>query len=195
MTNNKKIVELMDIFEKVKEKFLKDEKEIIRIDVNERTLSARLMFHLQTLLLNEIYQENYKEYSVDCEYNRINEIEYKILKVCEYIEKTKNFEEVDKKVYPDIIVHKRNENNNLIVIEMKKVNSYIKKKENDKNRLKAMTNPRKLNNFNYILGVYFEVDTTGNNNHIIEFFVNGKEYKKVENRINGILKLVLVKDL
>lgn len=195
MTNNKKIVELMDIFEKVKEKFLKDEKEIIRIDVNERTLSARLMFHLQTLLLNEIYQENYKEYSVDCEYNRINEIEYKILKVCEYIEKTKNFEEVDKKVYPDIIVHKRNENNNLIVIEMKKVNSYIKKKENDKNRLKAMTNLRKLNNFNYILGVYFEVDTTGNNNHIIEFFVNGKEYKKVENRINGILKLVLVKDL
>ena len=195
MTNNEKIVELIGIFEKAKEKFLKDEKEIIRIDVNERTLSARLMFHLQTLLLNEIYQENYKEYSVDCEYNRINEIEYKILKVCEYIEKTKNFEEVDKKVYPDIIVHKRNENNNLIVIEMKKVNSYIKKKENDKNRLKAMTNPRKLNNFNYILGVYFEVDTTGNNNHIIEFFVNGKEYKKVENRINGILKLVLVKDL
>ena len=195
MTNNKKIVELMDIFEKVKEKFLKYEKEIIRIDVNERTLSARLMFHLQTLLLNEIYQENYKEYSVDCEYNRINEIEYKILKVCEYIEKTKNFEEVNKKVYPDIIVHKRNENNNLIVIEMKKVNSYIKKKENDKNRLKAMTNPRKLNNFNYILGVYFEVDTTGNNNHIIKFFVNGKEYKKVENRINSILKLVLVKDL
>lgn len=175
---NKEIFELMDIFEKAKNKFLKEEKEIIKIDVNERTLSARLMFHLQTLLLSEIYQESYKEYSVDCEYNRINEIEYKILKVCEYIEKTKNFEEVDKKVYPDIIVHKRNENNNLIVIEMKKVNSYIKKKENDKNRLKAMTNPRKLNNFNYTLGVYFEVDTIGNNNHIIEFFVNGKEYKK-----------------
>ena len=86
-----------------------------------------------------------------------------------------NILEVDKKVYPNIIVHKRNENNNLIVIEMKKVNSYIKKKENDKNILKAMTNPRKLNNFNYTLGVYFEVDTIGNNNHIIEFFVNGKE--------------------
>ena len=41
-----------------------------------------------------------------------------------------------------------------------------------------MTNPKKLNNFNYILGVYFEVDTTDNNNHIIEFFVDGKEYKK-----------------
>ena len=71
---NKEIFELMDIFEKAKNKFLKEEKEIIEINVNERTLSARLMFHLQTLLLNEIYQENYKEYSVDCEYNRRKEI-------------------------------------------------------------------------------------------------------------------------
>ena len=64
---NKEIFELMDIFEKAKNKFLKEEKEIIKIDVNERTLSTRLMFHLQTLLLSEIYQESYKEYSVDCE--------------------------------------------------------------------------------------------------------------------------------
>ena len=83
---NKEIFELMDISEKSKNKFLKEEKEIIEIDVNERTLSARLMFHLQTILLeNKLYREKYKTYSVDCEYNRINEIEYKILKVCEYI--------------------------------------------------------------------------------------------------------------
>ena len=44
MTNNEKIVELIGIFEKAKNKFLKNEKEIIEIDVNERTLSARLMF-------------------------------------------------------------------------------------------------------------------------------------------------------
>ena len=90
MTNNEKIIELIGIFEKAKEKFLKDEKEIIRIDINERTLSARLMFHLQTILLeDELYREKYKTYSVDCEYNRINEIEYKILKVCEYMRKQK----------------------------------------------------------------------------------------------------------
>ncbi|EJG10066.1 hypothetical protein A447_01131 [Fusobacterium vincentii ATCC 51190] len=41
---NKEIFELMDIFEKAKNKFLKEEKEIIKIDVNERTLSTRLMF-------------------------------------------------------------------------------------------------------------------------------------------------------
>ena len=102
MTNNEKIVELMDIFEKAKEKFLKDEKEIIRIDINERTLSARLMFHLQTLLLSEIYQESYKEYSVDCEYNRRKEI-VKILPK-EYRE----LEKKDKQIYPDIILHQRN---------------------------------------------------------------------------------------
>lgn len=63
--------------------------------------------------------------------------------------------------------------------------------------MKAMTNPKKLNNFNYILGVYFEVDTTDNNNHIIEFFVNENNIKKlkIENRINTILKLILFKDL
>ena len=177
MTNNEKIVELIGIFEKAKEKFLKDEKEIIEIDINERTLSARLMFHLQTILLeDELYREKYKTYSVDCEYNRINEIEYKILKVCEYIEKTKNFEEVDKKVYPDIIVHKRNENNNLIVIEMKKSTSNnIDCKEKDRERLKIMTNLNDPNNFNYTLGIYFELDITDNNN-IIKFFVDEKEY-------------------
>ena len=192
---NKEIFELMDIFEKAKNKFLKEEKEIIEIDVNERTLSARLMFHLQTILLEDkLYREKYKTYSVDCEYNRINEYKIKTLKRYENFEIDDNSDKI-RKIFPDIILHKRKEDDNLIVIEMKKVNSYIKKKENDKNRLKAMTNPRKLNNFNYILGVYFEVDTTGNNNHIIEFFVNGKKYKKTKNRINDILKLILFKDL
>ena len=175
---NKEIFELMDIFEKAKEKFLKEEKEIIEINVNERTLSARLMFHLQTLLLNEIYQENYKEYSVDCEYNRINEDKIKTLKRYENFEIDDNSDKI-RKIFPDIIFHKRKEEGNLIVIEMKKSTLNDEKcKEKDKIRLKIMTNPNDLNNFKYTLGVYFEVDTTGNNNHIIEFFVDGKEYKK-----------------
>lgn len=195
MTNNEKIIELMDIFEKAKNKFLKEEKEIIKIDVNERTLSARLMFHLQTLLLNEIYQENYKEYSVDCEYNRMNEYKIKALKRYENFEIDDNSDKI-RKIFPDIILHKRKEEDNLIVIEMKKSTSNnIDCKEKDRERLKIMTNLNDPNNFNYTLGIYFEVDTTGNNNHIIEFFVNGKKYKKTKNRINDILKLILFKDL
>lgn len=179
MTNNEKIVELIGIFEKAKEKFLKDEKEIIEINVNERTLSARLMFHLQTLLLeDELYREKYKTYSVDCEYNRINEDKIKTLKRYENFEIDDNSDKI-RKIFPDIIFHKRKEEGNLIVIEMKKSTLNDEKcKEKDKIRLKIMTNPNDLNNFKYTLGVYFEVDTTGNNNHIIEFFVDGKEYKK-----------------
>lgn len=179
MTNNEKIVELIGIFEKAKEKFLKDEKEIIRIDINERTLSARLMFHLQILLLeNESYKETYKPYSVDCEYNRMNEYKIKALKRYENFEIDDNSDKI-RKIFPDIILHKRKEEDNLIVIEMKKSTSNNKDcKEKDRERLKIMTNLNDPNNFNYTLGVYFEVDTTGNNNHIIEFFVDGKEYKK-----------------
>ena len=193
---NKEIFELMDIFEKAKEKFLKEEKEIIEINVNERTLSARLMFHLQTLLLeDELYREKYKTYSVDCEYNRINEDKIKTLKRYENFEIDDNSDKI-RKIFPDIILHKRKEEDNLIVIEMKKSTSNnIDCKEKDRERLKIMTNLNDPNNFNYTLGVYFEVDTTGNNNHIIEFFVNGKKYKKTKNRINDILKLILFKDL
>ena len=179
MSNNEKIVELIGIFEKAKEKFLKDEKEIIRIDINERTLSARLMFHLQILLLkNESYKETYKPYSVDCEYNRMNEYKIKALKRYENFEIDDNSDKI-RKIFPDIILHKRKEEDNLIVIEMKKSTSNNKDcKEKDRERLKIMTDLNDPNNFNYTLGVYFEIDTTGNNNHIIEFFVNGKEYKK-----------------
>ena len=195
MTNNEKIIELMNIFEKAKEKFLKDEKEIIRIDINERTLSARLMFHLQTILLeDELYREKYKTYSVDCEYNRINEDKIKTLKRYENFEIDDNSDKI-RKIFPDIIFHKRKEEGNLIVIEMKKICSNNNEAKNkDRIKLKALTNFKGKNDFHYILGVYFEIDTTGNNNHIIEFFVNGKEYK-IENRINDILKLILFKDL
>ena len=176
---NKEIFELMDIFEKAKNKFLKEEKEIIEINVNERTLSARLMFHLQTILLEDkLYREKYKTYSVDCKYNRMNEYKIKALKRYENFEIDDNSDKI-RKIFPDIILHKRKEEDNLIVIEMKKSTSNnIDCKEKDRERLKIMTNLNDPNNFNYTLGVYFKVDTTGNNNHIIEFFVNGKEYKK-----------------
>ena len=62
---------------------------------------------------------------------------------------------------------------------MKKICSNNNEAKNkDRIKLKALTNSKGKNDFHYILGVYFEVDTIGNNNHIIEFFVNGKEYKK-----------------
>ncbi|WP_338990117.1 hypothetical protein [Fusobacterium animalis] len=186
---NKEIFELMNIFEKAKEKFLKDEKEIIRIDINERTLSARLMFHLQILLLNEIYQENYKEYSVDCEYNRRKEI-VKILPK-EYRE----LEKKDKQIYPDIILHQRNSEKNLMIIEMKKTYSSDEGGKNEnRDRLKFLTSLRKENKYKYLLGVYFEVNKFPDKCKI-EFFVKEKKYdysvyKSLKSKIEDTLNLI-----
>lgn len=186
---NKEIFELMDIFEKAKEKFLKEEKEIIEINVNERTLSARLMFHLQTLLLNEIYQENYKEYSVDCEYNRRKEI-VKILPK-EYRE----LEKKDKQIYPDIILHQRNSEKNLMIIEMKKTYSSDEAGKNEnRDRLKFLTSLRKENKYKYLLGVYFEVNKFPDKCKI-EFFVKEKKYdysvyKSLKSEIEDTLNLI-----
>ena len=108
----------------------------------------------------------------------MNEYKIKALKRYENFEIDDNSDKI-RKIFPDIILHKRKEEDNLIVIEMKKSTSNNKDcKEKDRERLKIMTDLNDPNNFNYTLGVYFEIDTTGNNNHIIEFFVNGKEYKK-----------------
>ena len=186
---NKEIFELMDIFEKAKEKFLKEEKEIIEINVNERTLSARLMFHLQTLLLNEIYQENYKEYSVDCEYNRRKEI-VKILPK-EYRE----LEKKDKQIYPDIILHQRNSEKNLMIIEMKKTYSSDEEGKNEnRDRLKFLTSLRKENKYKYLLGVYFEVNKFPDKCKI-EFFVKEKKYdysvyKSLKSKIEDTFNLI-----
>ena len=186
---NKEIFELMDIFEKAKEKFLKEEKEIIEINVNERTLSARLMFHLQTLLLNEIYQENYKEYSVDCEYNRRKEI-VKILPK-EYRE----LEKKDKQIYPDIILHQRNSEKNLMIIEMKKTYSSDEGGKNEnRDRLKFLTSLRKENKYKYLLGIYFEVNKFPDKCKI-EFFVKEKKYdysvyKSLKSKIEDTFNLI-----
>ena len=186
---NKEIFELMDIFEKAKEKFLKEEKEIIEIDINERTLSARLMFHLQTLLLSDIYQESYKEYSVDCEYNRRKEI-VKILPK-EYRE----LEKKDKQIYPDIILHQRNSEKNLMIIEMKKTYSLDEGGKNEnRDRLKFLTSLRKENKYKYLLGVYFEVNKFPDKCKI-EFFVKEKKYnyfvyKSLKSKIEDTLNLI-----
>ena len=186
---NKEIFELMDIFEKAKNKFLKEEKEIIKIDVNERTLSTRLMFHLPPLLLSEIYQESYKEYSVDCEYNRRKEI-VKILPK-EYRE----LEKKDKQIYPDIILHQRNSEKNLMIIEMKKTYSLDEGGKNEnRDRLKFLTSLRKENKYKYLLGVYFEVNKFPDKCKI-EFFVKEKKYdyfvyKSLKSKIEDTLNLI-----
>ena len=153
--------ELIDIFEKAKNSFLEKEKTTIKNDTNERTLTQRLAFYLELQLRKNIKYENY---SVDCEYNRKEE-DIKRLKFGKNTDK--------KEIYPDIIVHQRKIKNNLIAIEMKKTTSRNTDKIKDIEKLKALTDEK--NCYSYILGIYFELDITDNNNNIINFFVDGEE--------------------
>ena len=160
--NKKKLTEeLIDIFEKAKNEFLEKEKAIIKNDTNERTLTQRLAFYLELQLRKNIKYENY---SVDCEYNRKEE-DIKRLKFGKNTDK--------KEIYPDIIVYQRKIKNNLIAIEMKKTTSRNTDKIKDIEKLKALTDEK--NCYSYILGIYFELDITDNNNNIINFFVDGEE--------------------
>ena len=161
MIKNENTKDLIDIFEKAKNEFLEKEKAIIKNDTNERTLTQRLAFYLELQLRKNIKYENY---SVDCEYNRKEE-DIKRLKFGKNTDK--------KEIYPDIIVHQRKIKNNLIAIEMKKTTSRNTDKIKDIEKLKALTDEK--NCYSYILGIYFELDITDNNNNIINFFVDGEE--------------------
>lgn len=75
-------------------------------DVNERSISHKLAEYLQTEFIG---------WNVDCEYNRkmngVKKISHKEVTSDDLEAKT---------VYPDIIIHRRNTEDNLLIIEIKK---------------------------------------------------------------------------
>ncbi|OUJ18891.1 hypothetical protein AMET1_0542 [Methanonatronarchaeum thermophilum] len=105
-----------------KDKFLLKEK------TNERTITHKLASHLQ---------KEFTNYNVDVEYNKMTENREqttKKIKINKQTEEQENcwgeikIDDTDAKtVYPDIIIHKRNTDTNLIVIEVKKSNNPNKK--------------------------------------------------------------------
>jgi len=117
--------------------FLHKEKFLLENDVNERSITHKLAIYIE----NE-----FKDYDVDCEYNRMTDetgncdpkrVKTTIEKYIDERVKPEDIKPDDSKattVYPDIIVHKRGNNNaNLLVIEVKKSSN---KKNNKKNNEK-----------------------------------------------------------
>lgn len=97
--------------------FIKKEEFLLKNDLNERTITHKFAEFLNN-------EELFSWYSIDCEYNRMHKSSVK-----EYITKKLNleFEGTNSDdnnlttVYPDIIVHKRWDNSdNLLIIEIKK---------------------------------------------------------------------------
>jgi len=81
---------------------------LLQLDVNERTISHQLAIYIK---------REFPDWDVDCEYNR-NHDDIKRLRLPR--ERVASDDTFASTVFPDIIIHRRRTDENLIVIEMKK---------------------------------------------------------------------------
>jgi hypothetical protein len=94
------------------EKLEKRDPILLRVDVNERSLTHKLA---------EYIEKEFPGYDVDCEYNR-NDDQLKQLHLPS--DRRVRINDIRAKtVFPDIIVHRRDTDENILVIEVKKINS------------------------------------------------------------------------
>ena len=90
---------------------IKNDSYLLKNDVNERSITHMLAIYLKQM---------FDGWDVDCEYNRKHDNNIK--KLLNFCPKNTSANDTDAKtVYPDIIVHRRETNNNLVVIEVKKM--------------------------------------------------------------------------
>ena len=138
----------------VKKLFARDEVLLNRdYNINERTVTHRLGMYLA---------EEFPEEDVDCEYNRmLVSDESSVVKRIK-LKAQEEYTEIDdtdaKTVFPDIIVHRRQTNRNLLVIEVKMA---WKNSKGDFDKLKAGAYKESLG---YQFSVYLELGQNGISN-------------------------------
>lgn len=143
------------------EKFNECEEYLIKNDLSERCICAKFMTYLEQVIATSEFQG----YVVDVEYNRgynKNECAAKMFR--------------GRKIVVDLIVHKRDYVteigfDNLLCVEMKKAYKHISM-ENDKERLKCMTN--NVYGFGYEAGFMIVAVRNGGENKLVveEIFYN-----------------------
>jgi len=129
-------VGLKRIVEETLDQFIQDEEYLLKKNLNERTISHKFAEYLQ---------RKFAGWNVDVEYNKNKDD----------IKKIKHIDDI-KRVFPDIIIHKRGSRDNLLIIEIKKnASEKVKEKEIDRiNKFKSQID------YSYGLFINFK---TGNN--------------------------------
>jgi hypothetical protein len=120
---------------------IEGEQELFAVDVNERSLSARLAIYLQ---------HKFPDWHVDCEYNRLGDG----IKRLPRPEESRTDDSQGRTIYPDIIVHRRGERANLLVIEVKKHDN--DDTDRDIQKLEGLTSPD--GEYAYRLGIHLVFD-------------------------------------
>lgn len=122
---------------------LEQDRQLLEIDANERSISFRFAMHLQSQL---------QDWQIDCEFNR-DGIDPKKLGHLELYPDSED--EEAKTVFPDVIAHHRGTDDNFLAIEFKKSTSRV-----DRN-----IDLRKLRGYKQQLGykhaLFIEVGTDG----------------------------------
>ncbi|GAB4200851.1 MAG: hypothetical protein OHK0022_22280 [Roseiflexaceae bacterium] len=168
---------------------LVNDRYLIVKDLNERSISHWLAVYLS---------ERFRGFNVDCEYNGNADRRNRKPK---YIQMLKNVarelgilsdselisddEHVRRKLYPDIVIHRRDGNgpeNNLLIIEMKKSTSQEDDRW-DQEKLRRMTSSDYGNTFPYCFGAFVRFRTGRNPgcDNII-WFQNGMEITGEQHR-------------
>lgn len=129
--------------------FLNLHQTLLEIDVNERSITHKFAECLAPL---------FPGWDVDCEYNRVGSDPKRLYSDLVSIkpEKVESDDTEGTTIYPDIIIHHRNESelgNNLLVIEAKKNPSDSDRKK-DIDKIRAIKKELK-----YKYGVFLEVST------------------------------------
>ena len=114
-------------------KFLAKDSFLLTVDINERALTHKFAEYLQGEM-----DTFGSDWNVDCEYNRdyseIKKINPQLTKIYQN-EELSFFDTEAVSIYPDIIIHKRKSNTNLLVIEAKKTPTSKNLIDRDKEKL------------------------------------------------------------
>ena len=117
----RRVREVMDI---VLARLIAEDVDLLALDVNERTLTAKLADYMQELL---------PEWTVDPEYNRIRDQVKQVQLDGKWVT-----------VIPDVIAHRRNSGDNLLVLEAKKIGN-IEAEAYDRRKIRALKEQQHYN--------------------------------------------------
>lgn len=131
-------------FESAVDRLLCCDVHLLTVDANERSISHKLAEHLQSMFTN---------WDVDCEYNRDGHDPKRVdLGAVDAFEGQKNAS-----VYPDIIVHRRGTDENLLIVEVKKSSNRRRDAlAHDRRKLLAY-----LRSLGYTVGILVVFNTDG----------------------------------
>ena len=145
---------IQKLVENCLEIFMKDDIFLLEVDADERTISHRLAFYLQSEI---------PEMHVDCEYNR-DGFETKKISNPKWTK--------PRGIYPDIFVHKRGENsNNILIVEIKKQEN--REIENDEIKLKEFTSDSYGCHFGLL--IIFNTKENSKTRPTLRWFSKGRE--------------------